>query len=342
MSWIHDAAMRELEALGDGAAEKLGVEPGMITLWKTRALPFPLWIAEALLPEAKFHNPVALQPANWEGRKVCLLLPWYKSTHPVTAFSVMGLFERGKTACLMNAGDAFVAHVRNSLTRQFLDTGIEWALMIDDDMVVPWGNSSWFNRMSGLNLPDKFSGVHAINRLLSHGKNLVGALYYGRQRGGKPMYAEGFSNPGEFEMLLKHAPMDQVKTTAWVGTGCMLVNRQVFLDIELTFPHLARRPESRSTLDQNGHWFTSSEHELVLACNTALSLLAATEGSDTAKVATAERVLRESMIKSTRNSQLGMGEDVQFCIRAAQAGHQPHVDLGVMCGHLGSMSFPFK
>jgi hypothetical protein len=48
------------------------------------------------------------------------------------------------------------------------------------------------------------------------------------------------------------------------------------------------------------------------------------------------------MIKSTRNSQLGMGEDVQFCIRAAQAGHQPHVDLGVMCGHLGSMSFPFK
>ena len=31
-----------------------------------------------------------------------------------------------------------------------------------------------------------------------------------------------------------------------------------------------------------------------------------------------------------------MGEDVTFCIRAAAAGHQPHVDLGLICGHQGS------
>ena len=33
---------------------------------------------------------------------------------------------------------------------------------------------------------------------------------------------------------------------------------------------------------------------------------------------------------------LGVGEDVSFCLRAQAAGHVPHVDLGLRCGHVGN------
>jgi hypothetical protein len=36
---------------------------------------------------------------------------------------------------------------------------------------------------------------------------------------------------------------------------------------------------------------------------------------------------------------LGSGEDVSFCLRAAAAGHQPHVDMGLVCGHIGYQCF---
>jgi hypothetical protein len=34
------------------------------------------------------------------------------------------------------------------------------------------------------------------------------------------------------------------------------------------------------------------------------------------------------------------GEDVSFCIRAKKAGHQPHVDLGTPCFHVGYKTYP--
>jgi hypothetical protein len=39
---------------------------------------------------------------------------------------------------------------------------------------------------------------------------------------------------------------------------------------------------------------------------------------------------------SHRQSNLGMGEDVTFAVRAAEAGHPSWIDHGVVCGHVGS------
>jgi len=50
-------------------------------------------------------------------------------------------------------------------------------------------------------------------------------------------------------------------------------------------------------------------------------------------------ILDAALKQAKANSVLGAGEDVQFCTRAAQAGHQPHVDLGVVCAHVGGMAF---
>ena len=257
--------------------------------------------------------------------QVCICLPSYKMMEPRMAFSVMGLINncRGKTAAMLDFGDAFIVHSRNKLAAGFLKTKMEWMLTIDDDMVVPWGNARLFNSFTQFNLPERFAGRNAVDRLLSHGKTLVGGLYFGRWRHGKAMYGEG----GDMDEMryAKRGPYDLIKPTRWVGTGCMLIHRSVLLDIEKKFPHLARTPDGKG-----GQWFTSSEHDLTLAVDKAL------ENPDPAK---AMDELRRARQISKRHSSLGMGEDVQFCIRATQAGHQPHVDMGLLCGHIGSYCY---
>lgn len=265
-------------------------------------------------------------------KQVLIILPWYKYTNPLTAFSVMGLIDRSRTGILLNFGDAFVAHTRNTCADLFLKSGLEWMLTIDDDMVVPFGNADWFNAYTGFDLPPKFAALNALDRLLSRGKTLVGGLYFGRHRAGKPMYAEGCNEPTE-EAFARKAPHDGIKPTRWVGTGCMLVHRSVFLDIEKKFPRLARCKENNT---RGGQWFTSSEHELAAAVEDLHALFEQSSGKwDEQLCYRAFAKLSEARASARSNSGLGMGEDVQFCIRAAAAGHQPYVDMGLVCGHSG-------
>jgi hypothetical protein len=154
-------------------------------------------------------------------KRVMLVLPWGKHTNPISAYAVAQLQDRRRVTTALNWGDAFVAHSRNSCADLFLASDKEWMLTIDDDMIVPFGNAEWYNAHTRFNFSEKFAGLNALDRLLSHGKTLVGALYFGRYPG----------------------------------------------------------------------------------------------------------------------SSLGMGEDVQFCIRAQEAGHQPHVDMGLIAGHIGHCVF---
>lgn len=279
--------------------------------------------AESLLGDA----------SGYAGRKLALLLPWYKSTNPLTAFSIFSVLDRTKMSVLLNFGDAFVAHTRNKLACAFLKTGLEWSLSIDDDMIIPCGNSRWFNSHTGFNLPDKFAGLNTVTRLLSHRKTLVGALYFGRWKNGRAIYGEGFSR-GKEEAYARGAPYDICKPTRWVGSGCTLIHRSVFLDIEKEFPHLAR-----DSAGEHGHWFTSSEHDLKDSVRAAAELLADPNMPQDVRIDEAKKLLADAENLSARNSSLGMGEDVTFCVRAAQAGHQPHVDMGLICGHIGHHVF---
>ncbi len=259
--------------------------------------------------------------------RIGVLIPSYKATNPLTAFSLLSLVDRSRMKVFLDFGDAFIAHSRNKLACEFLKSKADWAITIDDDMVLPCGNAAWFNSVTGFNLPDKYAGLNTFDRLLSHGKTLVGALYFGRWRHGKGMYAEA-GKSDEDRWVRSTAPVDICKPTRWVGTGCMAIHRSVFEDIEKTFPNLARDEKGN-----NGNWFTSSEHDVTQAVDVALSQMEHGEPDMAAKT------LREAQEKSARNSSLGMGEDVTFCVRAAQAGHQPHVDCGLLCGHQGSFIY---
>jgi hypothetical protein len=265
-----------------------------------------------------------------EKRRVLIGLPWYRAAHPLTTVALLNLFQKDCMGVSISFGDAFIVHARNKLATKFLASKFDWILMLDDDTVPPCGNATWFNESTGLKLPEWAAGLNAIDRLVSHGKTLVGATYFGRSPDAPPVFAEGFQRRKE---LLRSGPLDQVVPTKWVGTGCLLIHRRVFEDIEKKFPHLSRA-ENNGT----GQWFTSSEHDLRNAVSEAIFI--AKEYGDSGP-AMAE-VLSAALQRSSVHSSLGMGEDVQLAVRATQSGHHPFVDLGLWCGHFGPACYPVK
>jgi hypothetical protein len=340
----------KIEQLGSKeACSFFGVQPARISQWKTGSHTPPLWAAEKVFGERmkSFETPAPQQSelregdtvavadvepvlANWTGRKVAICLPWYKTTSPFTAFSVAAIYEKDKMRLIMNCGDAFVSHTRNKIARTFLGTDAEWSLWIDDDMIVPIGNPSWFNSITGFGVADEFAGMHTANRLLSHGHKLVGGLYFGRAQNGRPMYAEGASNPGE-AVVARRGPQNLCKPTKWVATGCLLIHRTVFEDIDKKFPHLQR------------NYFSPSEHDLVTSVESATKLLGDNSIAPEQRLLRAATTLQNGQNLSGANSGVGLGEDVIFCTRAAAAGHQPYIDMGLLVGHMGSEVFgPFN
>lgn len=265
-------------------------------------------------------------PELFEGRSLMLCLPCYKTTNPRTMFALLSLLDRRRMGVSMDLGDAFIAHSRNKLADGFLRSSFEWSLWVDDDNLPPFGNADLFNAFSGFNLPEKFAGRNGIDQLLSHGKTLVGGLYRGRWPQGKPIFAEG----GAAQKWVEQEPRDELRPTKWIGFGFMLVHRSVFLDIEKKFPHLARKPDGLG-----GNWFTSSEHD------TRHAVQAILDSPDELSSGEIKERLRAAMQSSDRNSNLGVGEDVIFCRRAFQAGHQCYVDTGCIVGHFGEFCYGF-
>lgn len=261
-------------------------------------------------------------------KKVMLVMPWQKSVHPITSFCLTQLADKRRTASALNFGDAFVAHTRNNCADALLASKMEWMLSIDDDMVVPFGDAAWFKMITKREVPEPFASFNAIDRLLSHNKTLVGALYFGKDDDGPAVYGEGMRGGAEIGYA-RTAPLNVLKPTKWVGTGCILIHRTVFESIESRFPRLRRGPNGKG-----GQWFSSSEHSAMDWIDRTRAMLAS--GPMTGeKAMKAYEMLEAASTDARSSSTLGMGEDVQFCIRASQAGHQPYVDFGLRCGHVG-------
>lgn len=281
------------------------------------------------IPPLVVPPPTAVQ---MYGKRVLIVCPWQKVITPATAFCIAQLADKRRTSLQLNWGDAFVAHARNSCADYFLKSQFDWMLTVDDDMILPCGNAEWFRAYTGWkNFPDPFAGSNIIDRLMSHNKTLVGALYFAKYPGGPPVFNEGARSVDK--EYANNAPYNELKPTRWVGTGAMLIHRSVFLDIEKKFPYLARKQDGKG-----GQWFTSSEHNVMQNLHylqTALS-----KGPmDGNKALKAYEIVEGLMAEARAKSSLGMGEDVSFCLRASEAGHQPYVDLGAVCGHVGYACF---
>lgn len=229
-------------------------------------------------------------------KNIIICFPCYKTTNPATAWALfaMGLhYGKEKLGGFMELGNALIYKTRNKLADQFVESGAEWSIWLDDDIIPPIGHEGWFRWITSApaSMPKKFAEQHFIERLTSHNKTLVGGLYFGRQKTGSPMFHEGLIS--REAITAARGFTDQLRPTDWVATGCMLVHRQVYLDIRDAYPELAPREPAAP---EGSYWGYYNPIE-------------------------------------------SAGEDVSFCMRAKKAGHQAHVDLGLMCAHVGYAAY---
>lgn len=264
-------------------------------------------------------------PETVESRKVCWLLPWYKTTNPLTVHSILAEWNPKIAGACLSFNDAMIQHSRNRLVDRFLASAekFEWALFLDDDMVLPTKDAGWFRTQTGLR-PGKWVGS-VFEGLSRHGKTVVGALYMGRDpRGiGKAMFSGG-DEPGLLKAI-RDGTASGLQQTRWVGTGCMLIHRSVFEDVRAKFPHLAPKSDGRPW-----HYFTPMADAAVAMLTRAV---AAAKDSVTVSADDAKAILEASRVPAHA------GEDVAFCYRATAAGHPVYVDLDVVCGHMGATTW---
>jgi hypothetical protein len=222
---------------------------------------------------------------EFSGRDIFVGFPCYKTTNPVTAFALIAMaldFGKDKIRFDMSIGDAMIYHSRNKIAQKFLETDAKWLLMIDDDIIPCIGRPNWMKSTvpNARNMNDAPLQRHALQRLIGANKTLIGGAYFGRQEGAPLMCSDRSLEPKA------RAYQDEVAPVDWVATGCMLVHRKVFQDIEEKYPEL-KSP------------IPNGEFDYFHPINSAT------------------------------------GEDVSFCKRAKESGHQPYIDLGLPVFHVG-------
>lgn len=184
---------------------------------------------------------------EWPGNRVFVAFPAYKYTNPATAWCLMAMgldFGLEKIRPHMEFGDAMIYHTRNVLAHHFLQSEAEYLFFLDDDIVCPIGRPQWFKEVCRLpdDYPDEAAGLNTLLRLVYHKQGLVGATYFERNAKGLPVNSLRTDENYHNQIRRFH---DKAIPCNWVGTGCMLIHRQVFLDIQAKFPELEGEYEDR-------------------------------------------------------------------------------------------------
>lgn len=180
---------------------------------------------------------------EWDGEVLMVGFPTHKLINPVTSLVLSAIcldLSKDRVRIEPRFGDAMIHNARNKVAQAFLETTCKWLLFVDDDMVPAIGRPEWLK--DKCSLPPRYradaAGLHFAHRLTGHKEKatLVGATYFDRRMGGMPI--NGLRRDPEYqEKVVKFA--DEILETPWIGTGCLLIHRSVFLDIKEKFPELA-------------------------------------------------------------------------------------------------------
>lgn len=138
-------------------------------------------------------------------KKLFIALPCHETVDPAFFLSCMNLkwaqTDASNVMVMPCMGDSAIGRARNTLTAQFLKTDATHLLFIDSDLVFD---------------------INHINRMLSHKEDLVGGSYFKKNETGMPQMVIN---------TLADSPKtreDGLQEVKYVGTGFMMISRQVF------------------------------------------------------------------------------------------------------------------
>lgn len=248
---LREIVISKVKSLGgpSSAAEYFGVSKGLVSQWVTGVRQPPLHVAQRVIDEDNLLIPKpAPEKELWTGRDVCLLVPSYKTTNPMTMFCMVSTFDRARYRLEMYT-NSDVVRARNELASRFLATDCRWSMWIDDDMVWPLGNAQWYKEtIERPDLADQFCNFNAIERLISRGKTIIGGQYFSRTGRHLALHSAGLKAPHNFV-----GQSSNILPVEWVGGGFTLVHRSVYEDILKNEPEL-RGQRVHSMFNPVGAW----------------------------------------------------------------------------------------
>jgi hypothetical protein len=144
--------------------------------------------------------------------------------------------------------DTAIWRSRNMLADRFLKSGATWSLWLDADVAAPIKNRDWFRWLTGSQvISDESCQYDVWERLQMAGKAVVGGVYAARRYQGQLVIQPEIRPRSHEDKLLCN---DIRKGTArglievdWIGFGCALVHKEVFLEVQRRFPQLAPQAE---------------------------------------------------------------------------------------------------
>jgi hypothetical protein len=219
----------------------------------------PVPVAESV-PESRPYNEPPCPPAEpadlvtesrrdgmpsyrteFNGRDIMVGYVCYNQTNPKTAFAMLAMaldFGRDKIRFDFVSNKKNIAHARNVIAEKFLQSDAKYLLMLDDDIVPCIGRPNWIRTVvsAAKNVSDLPLQRHIIHRLLNSGKTLIGGAYFGNE-GATLMCSEQ-----TLEISARRYD-DFIAPVNWIGTGCLLIHRSVFEDIQKKYPELSTSNE---------------------------------------------------------------------------------------------------
>jgi hypothetical protein len=144
--------------------------------------------------------------------------------------------------------DTMIARSRNMLAHRFLSTGALYSLWVDGDIAAPIANADWFRWITNSQtIPDEACRYDTLSRLLGHSKAVIGGVYASRRYHGQLVIQPEIHPRDHEDKLLcneiRRGTARGLKEVDWIGFGCALIHREVFLEVQRRFPDLAPRSE---------------------------------------------------------------------------------------------------
>jgi hypothetical protein len=125
-------------------------------------------------------------------------------------------------------------HSRNELAKRLLDSANQYGLFWDDDIFPPFGNPHMFRTITqSQRITERQASFNSLHRLLSHRKDIVGAVYASRKKNG-PLTIQPDLAPKNLQdreisdKIRKGQAGNELIEVDWLATGYVLIHRRVF------------------------------------------------------------------------------------------------------------------
>jgi len=197
----------------------------------------------------------AVLNGSWS-RKAMMLTPLALPILPWVHFAHMAQLRSQPWLGYFQETDTLVQKARNLCAHHFLKSEAEWSWWVDGDIVPSWGDPAFFYDLKRLAIPQNrispdFLRQKTLERLMKHGRKIVGAVYQQRRvKGAICSPADLRPQPSLDEKdaissIRSRGPKDKLLEVDWCATGCLLVHRSVYDDIKRSRPDLApENPEA--------------------------------------------------------------------------------------------------